>query len=158
MVALFVSQSESRAVPPLARSCFSSFQTQRTDMFEPLSNHINFKSTVRPRGISNIQVQTEAGRVLSDGWFVGLSLLGSVKSPGKVRLMWPAGSWSKLIFPPQWWCDKANVLSEERKKKMLVKEGISLAQIPWPLHDVVYGYKLWVVQNMWYFSFLDRLM
>lgn len=62
-------------------------------------------------------MQVETLRVLSDWWFNGLSLLFvSVESLGKVRLMRPAGFWSRLTFPPQWLCDKANVLSEERNK------------------------------------------
>lgn len=82
-------------------------------MLEPLSN---FKSTVRPRGMSITQVQTETRRVSSEWSFTGSSLSASVRSPGEVRSMCPAGSRPRLTFPPQWWCDKANVLSEGREE------------------------------------------
>lgn len=79
-VALFPSQRDSSAVPSLSKTRPSSFQRQRADTLDPLSNFTNFKSTVRPTGTPSIQVQTEAGGV-------SLSVLVSVKSRGKVRLM-----------------------------------------------------------------------
>lgn len=114
-MALFVSQRDSRAVPSISRKWSSSFRKQRTDNLDPVSNHNNFKITIWPRGMPMVHVQTEAGRVLFDWWFVEFGLLVSVKFPGKVRLMLPAGSWSRLTSPPQWWCDEANVLSVKRK-------------------------------------------
>lgn len=112
--ALCPSQPESRTAPPLSRTRFPSSPAQLT-VPEPLSNHTNFKSTLRPGGRPRVQLQ--AGTA-ADWWWAGWCVWWTAaEGPGEERWMRPAGCLSRATCPPQRWSGKANVLSEERERE-----------------------------------------